>query len=60
VKIPETKPQTLGEITPIVKRVRSKEINQYLNKKYREVSFNLIFTTVSSILNTIVGGITND
>ncbi len=39
VKILESKPQTLEEITPIVKRVRSKEINQYLNKKYREVSF---------------------
>jgi len=38
VKILESKPQTLEEITPIVKRVRSKEINQYLNKKYREVS----------------------
>ena len=38
VRILESKPQTLEEITPIVKRVRSKEINQYLNKKYREVS----------------------
>jgi hypothetical protein len=38
VKILESKPKTLEEITPIVKRVRSKEINQYLNKKYREVS----------------------
>jgi hypothetical protein len=38
VKILESKPETLEEITPIVKRVRSKEINQYLNKKYREVS----------------------
>ena len=38
VKILESKPQTLEEITPIVKKVRSKEINQYLNKKYREVS----------------------
>jgi hypothetical protein len=38
VKILESKPQMLEEITPIVKRVRSKEINQYLNRKYREVS----------------------
>ena len=38
VEILESNPQTLEEITPIVKRVRSKEINQYLNKKYREVS----------------------
>jgi len=38
VKILESKPQTLEEIRPIVKKVRSKEINQYLNKKYREVS----------------------
>ena len=38
VKILESEPQTLEQITPIVKRVRSKEINQYLNKKYREVS----------------------
>ena len=38
VKILESKPQRLEEVAPIVKRVRSKEINQYLNKKYREVS----------------------
>jgi len=38
VKILESKPQTLDEITPIVKGVRSKEIKQYMNKKYREVS----------------------
>ncbi len=38
VKILESKPQTLEEVSPIIRRVRSKEINQYLNKKYREVS----------------------
>ena len=38
VKILESKPQTLEEVTPIVKGVRNKAINQYLNKKYREVS----------------------
>jgi hypothetical protein len=38
VEILESKPQTLEEVTPIIRRVRSKEINQYLNKKYREVS----------------------
>jgi len=38
VKILESKPQTLEEVTPIIKRVRSKEINQYLNRKCREVS----------------------
>ena len=38
VEILESEPKTLEEITPIVKRVRSKEINQYLNRKYREVS----------------------
>ena len=38
VKILESKPQTLEEVTPIVKRVRSKAIKQYMNKKYREVS----------------------
>ncbi len=38
VKILESQPQTLKEVTPIVKKVRSKEINQYLNKKHREVS----------------------
>jgi hypothetical protein len=43
VKILESKPQTLEEIKPIVKKVRSKEINQYMNKKYREVS---LFTPI--------------
>jgi hypothetical protein len=38
VKILESKPQTLEEITPIIRKVKSKEINQYFNKKYREVS----------------------
>jgi hypothetical protein len=38
VRILESKPQTLEEVTPIIRKVKSKEINQYLNKKYREVS----------------------
>jgi hypothetical protein len=38
VKILESKPQTLEEISPIVKRVRSNAIKQYMNKKYREES----------------------
>ena len=38
VDILERNPQTLEEITPIIKRVRDKAIKQYMNKKYREVS----------------------
>jgi hypothetical protein len=38
VDILERNPDTLEEITPIIKRVRSKAIKQYLNKKYREES----------------------
>jgi len=38
VDILESNPQTLEEITPIIRRVRNKAIKQYLNKKYREVS----------------------
>jgi len=38
VDILECNPQTLEEIHPIVKRVKSKAIKQYVNKKYREVS----------------------
>jgi hypothetical protein len=38
VDVLECNPQTLEEIDPIVKRVRSKAIKQYMNKKYREVS----------------------
>jgi hypothetical protein len=38
VDILECNPQTLEEIDPIVKRVRSEAIKQYMNKKYREVS----------------------
>ncbi len=38
VDILECNPQTLQEITPIIKRVRNKAIKQYLNEKYREVS----------------------
>jgi hypothetical protein len=34
----EADPQTLEEITPIIRRVRNKAIKQYWNKKYREVS----------------------
>jgi hypothetical protein len=38
VDILERNPQTLEEITPIIKRIRNKSVKQYLNKKYREVS----------------------
>jgi hypothetical protein len=38
VDILESNPQTLEEITPIIRRVRNKAIKQYWNKKYREVS----------------------
>jgi hypothetical protein len=38
VDILESNPQTLEEITPIIKKVRNKAIKQYLNKKYREES----------------------
>jgi hypothetical protein len=38
VKILESKPQTLEEVAPIAEGVRNKAINEYLNKKYREVS----------------------
>lgn len=38
VDILECNPQTLEEVTPIMRRVRNKAIKQYLNKKYREVS----------------------
>jgi len=38
VDILERNPQTLEEITPIIKGVRDKAIKQYMNKKYREVS----------------------
>ena len=38
VDILEANPQTLEEITSIIKRVRNKAINQFWNKKYREVS----------------------
>ncbi len=40
LKILESQPQTLEEITPIAMRIRRKEINQYLNRKYKEVSLN--------------------
>jgi HSP20 family molecular chaperone IbpA len=36
VDILESNPQTLKQITPIIKRVRTKAIKQYMNKKYRE------------------------
>ena len=38
VDILESDPQTLEEITPIIRRVRNKAIKQYWNKKCREVS----------------------
>ena len=38
VDILEQNPQTLEEITPIIKRVKNKAIKQYMNKKYREES----------------------
>jgi len=38
VNILESNPRTLEQITPIIKRVRSKAIKQYMNKKYREES----------------------
>jgi hypothetical protein len=38
VDILESNPQTLEEITPIIRRVRNKAIKQYLNKKYTEES----------------------
>jgi len=38
VDILECNPQTLEEITPIIRRVRNKAIRQYMNKKYREES----------------------
>ena len=38
VDILESNPQTLEEITPIIRRVRNKAIKEYLNKKYREQS----------------------
>jgi hypothetical protein len=34
----ESNPQTLEEITPIIRRIRKKAIKQYWNKKYKEVS----------------------
>ncbi|MGA2315268.1 MAG: hypothetical protein ABSG71_02680 [Thermodesulfobacteriota bacterium] len=38
VEILECNPQTLEEITPIIRRVRNKAIKQYMNKRYREES----------------------
>jgi hypothetical protein len=38
VEILECNPQTVEEITPIIRRVRNKDIKEYMNKKYREVS----------------------
>ena len=38
VNILEGNPQTLEEITPIIRRVRNKAIKEYMNKKYREES----------------------
>jgi hypothetical protein len=36
VDILESNLQTLEEITPIIRKVRNKAIEQYLNKKYRK------------------------
>ena len=38
VDILECNPQTVEEITPIIRRVRNKAIKQYMNKKYTEES----------------------
>ena len=38
VDILEADPQTLEEVTPIVRKVRNKAIKHYWNKKYKEVS----------------------
>jgi hypothetical protein len=38
VNILESDPQTLEEITPIIRRVRNKAIKQYWNKRSKEVS----------------------
>ena len=38
VDILECNPRTLEEISPIVRRIRNKAIQQYMNKKYREES----------------------
>lgn len=38
VEILECNPQSLEEVTPIMRSIRNKAIKQYLNKKYREVS----------------------
>ena len=38
VDILEADPQTLEEVTPIVRKVRNRAIKQYWNKKYKEVS----------------------
>ena len=40
VQVLERSPQTIGEITPIARKVRNKAIKQYLNKKYREESLH--------------------
>ena len=40
VDILDSDPQTLGEITPIIRKVRNKAIKQYWNRKCREVSLN--------------------
>jgi hypothetical protein len=38
VEILERDPNTLEEITPIIRRVRNKAIKEYMNRKYREES----------------------
>ena len=67
VHILECNPQTLEEVTPIMRSVRNKAIKQYLNKKYREVS---LYTpigknrdekfTLESVLETPVNENTED
>ena len=38
VDILDSDPQTLGEITPIIRKVRNKAIKQYWNRKCREIT----------------------
>jgi hypothetical protein len=40
VQVLERNPQTIGEITPIARKVRNKAIKQYLSKKYKEESLH--------------------
>jgi hypothetical protein len=40
VEILERNPETINEVTPIVRKVRNRAIKQYFNKKYREESLH--------------------